>query len=473
MSLNNNVKKAYNYMKRNGVKSTLYASVERLSQDAKKYEYRDISDAEAKIQREARFDVRTRFSIVVPTYETNEIFAKEMIKSVLGQTYHNFELIISDASESDKVEKVVRSFDDERITYIKNTDNRGISENTNIGIRMASGQYIGLLDHDDLLTRNALYEMARAIEAGRREGLRYAYVYSDEDKCDTFATRFYEPNKKPEFNLDLLLSNNYICHFMVMEAGLMKKLELRKEYDGAQDHDLLLRAYHASDKPVGKVNRVLYHWRCHDDSTASNPDSKRYAYEAGRRAIQDFLRAGHIAGAVVPTKHNGFFRVIYGALDSSSGEINTGKGRIGVADIFKGRFDVGVVGGPIVKYGRIIAGILDESKSCPFEGQSVNFSGYMHRMSLQQDALAVDIRKMYIRKELLAAAQHAIDSSEYNYIFKRKLFLDKNGVADVAACIDTKGVLEMFIQNISYEICEACSMEGYRVLYEPNIEELL
>ena len=168
MGFSDNFRKAYNYMKKNGLKDTLYASVERLNDDSRKYEYRGISEAEAKIQREARFDIRTRFSIVVPTYETNEVFARAMIKSVLNQTYPGFELIIADASSSDKVEKVVRSFEDERITYIKNTNNSGISENTNAGIRVASGQYIGLLDHDDLLTQNALYEFASLQTASYR-----------------------------------------------------------------------------------------------------------------------------------------------------------------------------------------------------------------------------------------------------------------------------------------------------------------
>ncbi len=474
MSLSNNIRKAYNYMKRNGVKSTLYASVERLSDETRKYEFKGISEAEAKIQREARFDVRTRFSIVVPTYETNEIFATEMIKSVLNQTYPNFELIISDASTSNTVEKVVRSFDDERITYIKNTDNRGISQNTNIGIQAASGQYIGLLDHDDLLTRNALYEMARAIESGRREGVRFAYLYSDEDKCDTFATKFFEPNIKPEFNLDLLLSNNYICHFMVMEAQLMKKLELRKEYDGAQDHDLLLRAYHASDKPVCKVNRILYHWRCHDDSTASNPESKRYAYEAGRRAIEDFLREGNIPAAVVETKHNGFFRVIYGASRGTSGELNanTGVNMAGVADILKFRYDIGVVGGPLIKFGRITGGLLDETKSCPYDGMNVNFSGYMHRNSMQMDAVAVDARRMFVRKELLPVLKRSVEKSTYKDVFIRDFVIEKNGLINVGRCVD-KNSMEYDIQSVSFEICAEVALEGYRVLYEPNLEELL
>lgn len=473
MSISNNFRKAYNYMKRNGVKSTLYASLERIGEDAKKYEYKGISPAEAKIQREARFDVRTRFSIVVPAYETNEVFAKEMIQSVLNQTYPHFELIISDSSTTDKVEQVVRTFNDDRIVYIKNTDNKGISENTNIGIRIASGQYIGLLDHDDLLTTNALYEMARAIEAGKRERIKYAFLYSNEDKCDALAQNFYEPNYKPEFNLDLLLSNNYICHFLVMEASLMKKLELRKEYDGAQDHDLVLRAYHATDNQVCRVKRVLYHWRCHDDSTASNPESKRYAYEAGRRAIEDFLVTSNIPGAVVPTKHNGFFRIIYGAISGTSGEINAQKGMVGISDIFKSRFDIGVVGGPVIKHNKITGGLIDGNKTFLFDGMNVNFSGYMHRASLQQDAVAVDVRKMYARKELLPTIIQAIEKSRYREMFNRDLTLNKDGIIDVASFLSDDICDEMIIQNISWEICEACALEGYRILYDPLLEELL
>ena len=465
-------RKAYNYMKKNGFKDTLYASAERLSQDAKKYEYRDITEAEAKIQREARFDVRTRFSIVVPAYETNEVFARAMIRSVLNQTYPTFELIIADASKSDKVEQVVRSFDDERITYIRNTDDKGIAANTNVGIRVASGQYIGLLDHDDLLTPNALYELARKIEDAKKDGTKYSFVYTDEDKCDTYGEKFYEPNRKPEFDLDLLLSNNYICHFVVMESSLIKKLELRSEYDGAQDHDLLLRAYRTSDKPIGHVAKVLYHWRCHNDSTASNPESKRYAYEAGKRAVADFLKSWHVNGAVVDTKHNGFFRVIYGAINGTNGEINAAGDMVGVEDIFKNRFDIGIVGGPIVRRGKITSGILDKTGTCPLEGQNVNFSGYMHRNTLQQDAVAVDIRFMFVRKELFGAVSAIASKTEYREIFIQDLTKCKKECADMRDFIYTKGIEDFVLQNLSFEICEQCSLEGYRVFYEPSLEEL-
>ena len=471
MSLVNNIRKARNYMKKNGFKNTFFASWERLSEGSSHYRYKEIAEAEKKIQREARFTYRTRFSIVVPTYETNEVFARAMIKSVLDQTYPTFELIISDASSSDVVEKVVRSFEDERITYIKNTDNRGISENTNIGIKVASGQYIGLLDHDDLLTPNALYEMARAIEESKKDGAAYSYVYSDEDKCDTYATQFYEPNYKPDFNLDLLLTNNYICHFLVMEANLMKKLMLRKEYDGAQDHDLVLRAYRASDKPIGHIAKVLYHWRCHEDSTASNPESKMYAYEAGRRAVEDYLNQSHIEGAVIHSKHNGFFRIIYGALNSTTNGI-VNKDMAGIEDIFRHRYDIGVVGGPIIKRGKITGGIIDKTKTCPYEDFNVNFSGYMHRATLQQDSEAVDVRKMYIRNELLLVVKGIMDKIEYRNILIHDLRKDKRGYIKFTDYIDVTDMDDIAILDFSYELCNKIALEGYRIYYDPLLEEI-
>ena len=253
----------------------------------------------------------------------------------------------------------------------------------------------------------------------------------------------------------------------------MKKLGLRSEFDGAQDHDLVLRAYRVSDRPIGHVAKVLYHWRCHEDSTALNPESKRYAYEAGKRAVAEFLKDWHVNGAVVDTKHNGFFRIIYGAINGTGGEINAGDKMTGVEDIFKCRFDIGIVGGPLVKRGRITGGLIDETKTCPLEGANINFSGYMHRNSLQVDAKAVDIRFMFIRKELIPAVTEVTKKREYQEIFIRDLTSTEKSCIDMRDHIDVKGIDEMIIQNLSYDICVRCELEGYRILYDPYLEELL
>ena len=260
---------------------------------------------------------------------------------------------------------------------------------------------------DDLLTPDALYEMALAIRAAGENGKTVAFAYSDEDKCDTEAKRYYEPHVKSGFNLDLLFSNNYICHFLVMKTELMQKVGFRKEFDGAQDFDLVLRAF-LQKEPADEilhVNKVLYHWRCHESSTAANPQSKLYAYEAGKRAVEsalesylDAMHNGNITKddnsiyvndvpvRVVHTKHNGFYRIEYG------------KGT--AEDIFKVRKDIGVVAGPVIDNNKITCGILKKDGTCPYVGLPAKFSGYIHRMALQQNTECVDVRNATVRFEI-------------------------------------------------------------------------
>lgn len=470
MSLKDDFRKAHNYMKKNGFKSTFYASVERLLARGEKYEYKALSEAKQNQQKNTVFKHSTRFSIVVPMYRTKEVYAREMIESVLNQTYPNFELLLVDASIDDSVEAVVRTYLDARINYIRLTSNQGISENTNAGIRMASGEYVMLLDHDDLMTVDALYEMAKFLDQAKKDRTKYAFIYSDEDKCDSTGQLFYEPNYKPKFNLDLLLSNNYICHLLAMEAGLMKELLLRPEYDGAQDHDLVLRASAATDWEIGHIDKVLYHWRCHEESTASNPESKLYAYEAGRRAISDFMKKRNADVAVLPTKHNGFFRVHYGALEGTGGETN-GVDSTDIKDIFKNRFDIGVIGGPIALKNKITGGIIDETKTCPYEGQPVMFSGYMHRASLQQDAYAVDVRNMYIRSNLIPVLEELDKQDKYKDILNVDLIKKHKGLIKVGDYMYEE--LE-WQKNLDYSvaICEGVRLEGYLIFYDPELERL-
>ena len=163
-----------------------------------------------------------------------------------------------------------------------------------MGIDLAKGDYIALLDHDDLLTEDALFEMVKKIEEEKNAGKIAKIIFSDEDKCNSEASRFFAPHFKAGYNKELLFTNNYICHFLLCKAELMKELLLRSEFDGAQDFDFVLRAtsYVNNEAEQGKavsichVPKVLYHWRCHENSTAENPESKMYAYEAGKRAVQ-------------------------------------------------------------------------------------------------------------------------------------------------------------------------------------------
>ncbi|MFR9236429.1 MAG: glycosyltransferase [Eisenbergiella massiliensis] len=200
----------------------------------------------------------------MPAYETDPVYLKELLDSLQEQTYPCWELILADAGTGDSVRKAAEARADERIRYIRLASNDGIAGNTNAAIELAQGAYIGLLDHDDILTRDALYEMACALEKQEQNGIHPVFLYSDEDKCDGEAQNTYEPHRKTDFNLDLLLSNNYICHFLVMDAAVMKRLRLRTGFDGAQDYDLVLRAAGqvlegTPEEAYVHIPKILYH----------------------------------------------------------------------------------------------------------------------------------------------------------------------------------------------------------------------
>lgn len=256
MGIRNAVHKTIAYAKRNGSRAAFFAAIERLSDNRKdrKYTYVQLPEEVLKEQRQeykllAEKETMVRFSIVVPLYNTPEQFLKEMIDSVINQTYENWELVLADASETplETAQKYAR--EDPRINYYHLDENKGISSNTNAGLKKATGEYIGLLDHDDVLTPDALYEVSRVIRESMHKGKLARFtdcplrlIYSDEDKFDDKTGRYYEHHQKPAFNMDYLMSNNYICHFTVMRADIIKRLKLRGEFDGAQDYDLFLRA---------------------------------------------------------------------------------------------------------------------------------------------------------------------------------------------------------------------------------------
>lgn len=380
-----NLKKAVYYFRRNGLRSTLRAAAERL-QAAGQPAYRWEPPSEAVLQeqrdRSAAGFTKLIFSIVVPAYRTPERYLREMIESVLHQTYPGWELILADASGDDSVKQVADTYQDSRIRYCRLPGNAGIAENTNRGLALAGGDYVGLLDHDDVLTENALYEMADRVEREKRNGITVQMLYSDEDKCNGEGTAYYDPNFKEEFNLDLLLSNNYICHFLVMKRELIQGLSLRKEYEGAQDFDLVLRAAFAltgQEEKIAHIDKVLYHWRCHTSSTAENPQSKLYAYEAGRRAVQDFVSRKGWDARVEETEHLGFYRVAY------------------QGDIFSMRPQLGAVGGPVIQKGKIAGGRMSGAGEVFYRGLPASYSGYLHRAALQQEAEALDIRNICVR----------------------------------------------------------------------------
>lgn len=462
----NNLKKTTRYLKRNGFCHTYYAAKERIEEARKSnYSYRGPSEETLKAQRMESAAYSNLFSIVVPAYETDETFLREMVRSVSGQSYEKWELIIVDASSSDTVERAVKQICGEKdsgcIKYTRLAENKGISGNTNAGIALAVGDYIALLDHDDFLAPDALYHMAAALHRARQQGTEPALLYTDEDKYDNNASCFISPHNKGEFNLDLILSNNYICHFMAVEAKLMKKLRLRREFDGAQDYDLALRAIGelCSTMPMQELSEriihipeILYHWRCHTVSTADNTASKAYAYEAGKAALTDFCAAQGWQVEVCHSLHLGFYEVTY------------------LPDVLTAREDIGIVGGRILdSCKRICAGAMKSDGSCMYEGLHREYSGgSTHRAALKQDVAAVDIRCMQVRPELWEEFEHitGLPYTERAIRCKKRHGSRQIRIADVSGLsCDEAGY-----RKLSLELGRAAARQGYQVLWDPQME---
>lgn len=272
------------------------------------------TEKELEEQRNTNFDYSPKFSILVPLYNTPDAFLREMIESVQEQTYANWELCLADGSDAEhqNVEKICKEYmaEDTRILYKHLEKNGGISNNTNACIEMATGDFISLFDHDDLLEASVLYEIVCRLNSQNNIDV----VYTDEDKVyvDKKGNKCYtNPHFKSDFNLDLLRSCNYICHFFVVKKEIVDQVGgFREDYDGSQDYDFIFRCVEKA-KAICHIPQVLYHWRMHENSTAENPESKLYCYEAGKRAIESHLQRQGVDAQVELSKYFGFYRVKY------------------------------------------------------------------------------------------------------------------------------------------------------------------
>lgn len=389
------VEVAWEYFQKHGLRALFKKSVHKIQNIQDDYDYNEwykkvrITDEELAKQREsaADFAMQPTFSIVIPVYATPEKFLRRMLDSIREQTYPKFEVCLVDATPYAKIQhdpaqgrtpqEVLAEYAaaDSRFRYATLTENLGIAENTNAAIRMATGDFIVLADHDDELEPQALYECVRAINAHPDVQV----LYSDEDKVDFEDIYYFEPHFKTDFNPDLLRSVNYICHLFVARRSLLdaiaetdadgRKIYERSAYDGAQDYDLILRATeeaqamerarlascaNASDAnavtsaqqsdtaqapadstvdiaaaldPLDQellrqgrftssniihIPMVLYHWRAHQASTAQHPEAKLYAFEAGARAVYDHCkRIGLPIQKVEQGITYGFYHPIY------------------------------------------------------------------------------------------------------------------------------------------------------------------
>ncbi len=254
------------------------------------------------------FERKIKFSVLVPLYNTPLNYLKEMINSVRNQTYGNWELCLADGSDSehDYVEEycTLMANNDLRIIYKKLDKNKGISANTNECIKMASGDYIALFDHDDILHPSALFECMKAICEQNAD-----YVYTDEVVfLNNNIKKIITYHFKPDFAPENLLANNYICHFSVFNSNLLNEAGIfRSEFDGSQDHDLILRLTKCAKKIV-HIPKVLYFWRSHSNSVAMDINSKKYAIDAGIAAVQNYLSKNGFDATV---KSSPVYPVIY------------------------------------------------------------------------------------------------------------------------------------------------------------------
>ena len=257
---------------------------------------------ERKRQEETVFPKDITFSILVPLYNTPEKFLREMIDSVQAQTYGKWELCLADGSDDAHLEvgRICQEYmqNDIRIKYKKIEKNLGISGNTNVCFGMATGEYIGLFDHDDLLHPSVLYEYMKAICEQDAD-----YIYCDEvtfegNSIDNMLTIHF----KPDFSIDNLRANNYICHFSVFSEKLLEETGLfRSEFDGSQDHDMILRLTSRAKKIV-HVPKILYYWRSHPQSVAADINAKTYAIDAAKRAVLAHLKSCGLEGTVESTR---------------------------------------------------------------------------------------------------------------------------------------------------------------------------
>ncbi len=243
-----------------------------------------------------KFKYQPLFSFIIPTYNVSRELLSECLDSILDQSYENFEICIADDHSSlEETILTLKDYEkrDKRIHVTYRSENGMISEASNTAISMAKGEFIVLVDNDDVIERDSLYYITEVLNQDKT----IDFVYSDEDKID-FKGKYMEPHFKPDYSPDTLMGVNYICHLSCVRKSLIDKVGgFRKEYDGSQDYDLFLRIVEVTDK-IYHIERVLYHWRQTATSTAGYLGNKSYAYEAGKRAIGDALKRRGLKGEV-------------------------------------------------------------------------------------------------------------------------------------------------------------------------------
>ncbi len=320
MNLRFIINRTIEFYNKNGIMKTIQKILSKLPfSKQKKYEKEENenyklwiqnnepNEVELEKQRNHVFEYEPKISVIVPMYNTKEKYLTELIDSLINQTYSNWELCLADGSSEKKeyVQELIKQ--DTRIKYKFLNANKGISENSNEALKLAEGEYIALLDHDDILPVFSLYEIVKTINQYKEA----EFFYTDEDKLLEEKENRIGPHFKQDYAPDTLMSYNYICHFSIFKKSLLDRIGgFQKEFDGSQDYDLILRAVEEANKIV-HIPKILYHWRMNIDSVALNSSAKPYAYEAAKKAIKAHLDRKGIQADVEDSSILGIYQIKY------------------------------------------------------------------------------------------------------------------------------------------------------------------
>lgn len=272
-------------------------------------DYRNWLDEQNFKTNTKEFEYQPLISLIIPVYNVSKPLLEECLESILNQSYKNFEICIADDNSTNKetietLKQYEKKYSQIKVVYRKK--NGHISEASNSALKIAKGNFIGLIDNDDVLAKDALYYIVEELNKNKELDM----IYTDEDKLDFEGHRCF-PHFKSDFALDTLLSSNYICHFTVLRKSLIEELGgFRSEYNGAQDYDLFLRVIDKTRK-ISHIPKVLYHWRMTKGSTSTSGDAKNYAYEAGKRALEDYFSRNNIQAKVHLIGQPQMYRIEY------------------------------------------------------------------------------------------------------------------------------------------------------------------
>lgn len=434
------VKKCLRVIKNGGIGALSAKAINRIKYKVRAGEFiAELAASKGSLERQsvAVYPSEILISIAVPLFNTPKQYLRQMIESVINQSYKNWELCLADAGDDESALDIVNGYNDSRIKYKKLDKNYGIALNTNKAVEMAQGEYVALLDHDDILAPNLLFEYRKRIDKGAD------FIYCDEA---SFTESIEKPDIihfKPDYSPYNLRGNNYICHLSMFKKSLFDEIGgLREDFDGSQDHDLILRLTERAQS-VAHVPKVLYYWRIHKNSVAMDISAKPYCINSGVLAVSSQLFRLKIEGAVSPVANgSAVYRCSYKIKGRGSCRTirhcsnkavmgcetdfiavvpkNTGLEKKHICTLMSlaGLDGVGAAGGIGVYKGRVSAGAVRfDGEGCmeiAMDGERVSSGGYMQRLSYTQNVNALNLFAVIPRRmfELVGGFDESLNEDE-------------------------------------------------------------